>query len=747
MFFMFFSPVRSAFLPEQKGEGNSIGYEEKADTADLKEVSITAIKQSDKLAQLPVASTSISGIDLDRLDIVSIKGVSDVVPNMFIPDYGSRITSSIYVRGLGARMDQPVVGLIVDNVPFLNKDAYDFDVADITAVEMLRGPQSTLYGRNTMGGQINVTTLSPLRFQGWRFGAEFSSGTTLRANLSWYHKFRPGMGLSLSAGYLYSKGLFRNRYNGKKIDGQRMFSSRLKYEWRISSDVMLQNVFSLSRLDQGGYPYESVKTGEISYNDTCFYRRLLIDDGLTIRWRSPYFTFNSITSVQHIDDNMTLDQDFLPLDYFTLTQKKKETALTQDFVFRNPASDSPYSWLAGLFGFYKYLDMNAPVTFHDYGISSLIESHRNEANPDHPIAWDTRSFPLNSDFTIPTFGLALYHESKYSLQNWDFSLGIRFDYEHASLRYHSYCSTGYTIFNPGSDGTPIPDRHADLIIDDTGRLKRHFFDILPKITVLYHLPVPESNVYVNVSKGYKSGGFNTQMFSDVLQQRLMGIMGIGSRLDIDDVVGYDPEHSWNFEAGTHFSLWDGKMKAEFSLFYIDCRDQQLTMFPPGQTTGRMMTNAGKTRSLGFEISASVFPFDNLSFNLSYGYTNAKFRRFTDGRESYRGKYIPYAPQNTLFLQGVYTLKLPSQSVSSVTFDANLRGVGRIYWNEANSLYQPFYILPGASVTLSNKYGSLQFWGKNLSSTNYYTFYFVSIGNEFRQKGRSVDLGVTLRINI
>ena len=128
----------------------------------LAEVSVTAIKQTRIAGNLPTASTVISGAEVERLNVVTMKNVSEVAPNFYIPDYGSRMTSSIYVRGLGARIDQPVVGLNIDNVPYLNKDNYDFDLLDIERIEILRGPQSTLYGRNTMGGLINIYTLSPL---------------------------------------------------------------------------------------------------------------------------------------------------------------------------------------------------------------------------------------------------------------------------------------------------------------------------------------------------------------------------------------------------------------------------------------------------------------------------------------------------------------------------------------------------------------------------------------------------------
>ena len=123
----------------------------------LEEVNVAGVKQMARLNDEPEAATVLSGSALERLGVAAIKGISDVVPNFYVPDYGSRMTSSIYVRGIGARMDQPSVGLNVDNVPYLNKDAYDFDIPDIASVEMLRGPQSTLYGRNTMAGVINVT--------------------------------------------------------------------------------------------------------------------------------------------------------------------------------------------------------------------------------------------------------------------------------------------------------------------------------------------------------------------------------------------------------------------------------------------------------------------------------------------------------------------------------------------------------------------------------------------------------------
>lgn len=728
--------------------GSAMAEEHIDTTVYLGEVNVVALKQEHAVRSEAVSATVIGRVDLEDINAVSMKGLSDVVPNFFIPDYGSRVTSSMYVRGIGARMDQPAVGLNVDNVPILNKNGYDFDLADIESVEMLRGPQSTLYGRNTIGGLINISTVSPMRYQGWRLSASAGTGNDYRLSAGWYGKPTEKFATSLILSGSYLGGFFRNNYDGHFLDHELSGSFRWKSDWRISQKVYLQNAFSVSLLDQGGYPYEYVETGEINYNDPCYYKRFMLSDGLTLRYRGNGFSMTSITAVQHLADNMTLDQDFRPEPFFTLTQRQHDTSVTEDIVFRGDHTGSRYHWIAGAFLFYRHLGMTAPVTFKDKGISDLIEEHRNSANPYYPIRWDTREFPLDSRFTIPTAGAALYHESRFELGRWRLTAGIRLDYETTTLDFRSICHTGYEIFRLEDDGTLSPERHVAINIDDSGKLRREYFNWMPKISAVYSLPMEgENNVYGVISRGYKAGGFNTQMFSDVLQQRLMGVMGIGSKYDVDDIVGYRPEYSWNFEVGSHLSFPRAKINMDLSLFYIHCTDQQLTMFPDGNTTGRIMTNAGRTRSFGGELAVSWNPLDRLAFTASYGYTNAKFIDFFNGIEDFSGKFVPYAPQNTLFVQGLWTIPLSLRHIKAVVADVNVRGTGKIYWNEQNSLAQNFYALLGASLSLEARRWSLQVWGRNLTATRYHTFYFMSMGNEFLQQGRPLQGGVTFRINI
>ena len=124
---------------------------ETGDTVSLNEVTVTAIKQGSDLRSRATALTVLDLREAERNQVSSVKTASELVPNLFIPDYGSRMTSTIYVRGIGTRIDQPAVGLTIDNVPVMTKENYDFDLMDVARFEALRGPQNTLYGRNTLG--------------------------------------------------------------------------------------------------------------------------------------------------------------------------------------------------------------------------------------------------------------------------------------------------------------------------------------------------------------------------------------------------------------------------------------------------------------------------------------------------------------------------------------------------------------------------------------------------------------------
>lgn len=709
-----------------------------ADTTILaKEVVITtsaSLKQRQIASQSPVAATLFSSRESDRLRIEAPKELSLWVPNLYAPDYGSRMTSSIYVRGLGSRIDQPVLGLNIDNIPILNKDAYDLDHADIARLEVLRGPQSTLYGRNTMGGVMNIQTLRPLDYEGVRLKAEYGSGNSRKVQAAIYQNLSPKLGIALSAHYGAADGLFRNRHTEQLCDHEEYYGGELKLRWR-QARWELQNFLSVSRLTQGGYPYHSAESGEIAYNDPCSYERTSLVEGFTVRHTASRIAWESNTSYQLLDDCMRLDQDFTPRDYFTLEQDRQEHAMSQEFLLRSNRSGS-YQWLVGAFGFFQLSDMAAPVCFKRDGLQELIIDQV-EANSGYAPQFDHPEFPLLSDFDIRTYGAALYHESTLERGRWIFTLGLRLDHEWGSM---DYCSaTRYACRIRSNEIAPF---------EITGRLHRNSTVLLPRLSVLLRLGAHHlSNLYVNFSRGYKAGGFNTQMFSEVLQNALMEKMGASfdRSYDVDRVVSYAPEWSWNYELGGHLHLAQGDLQMDWALFWIDCRDQQLTVFPPGQTTGRMMTNAGRTCSMGGEFSVRLRPTPHLLIDGSYGYTHATFRHYTSGNNNYRGKRLPYAPEHTFSARMSYEFAL--SKAWRLIPQLDLRGAGPIRWNEANSLQQACYALLGASLRLEHARYVVEAWVSNLADQRYDTFYFKSVGREFLQQGLPRTWGVRVQLRL
>ncbi|MDR2854119.1 MAG: TonB-dependent receptor [Prevotellaceae bacterium] len=715
----------------------------------LSEVEIVApIKQQGVFEQS--ASTSTFTLQtIENKSITSPKDLSLFTPNFYQPDYGSKMTSSLYVRGLGARIDQPAMGLYVDNIPILNKNGYDFDFYDIRKIEVLRGPQGTLYGRNSIGGVINIYTLSPLNFDGTRFSAGYGNENTFDVNLSTYKRVTNKVSMSISVNHKQSDGFFVNEFNGEKADKFLSDGARMRYMHQISEKLLADYIVSFNTVKQDGfaYAYYDAQTNHIqpiNHNDPCQYDRTAITNGLTFRYIKPSFIAESTTSFQYINDRMALDQDFLPQSYFTLVQSQNEKAVTQEFVLKQNKPKSAWQWINGIFGFYKHLKMSAPVTFKQTGIEELILKNANKKiqellYPDGELWFAEDNFTIHSDFLMPNFGLSAYHQSSYSLDNWIFTAGLRFDIEYARIQYKNAALINY-YFNEWnmSDSKPINSEMK-------GKQSVLFPEFLPKFSIMRLFN--NGNIYVSLARGYKAGGFNTQIFSDILQSKMQkdlmrefGVSLIGGS-SINDIP-YKPEYSWNYEIGTTLHLLANKLTANAVAFYVDCTNQQLTVFPTEKNTGRKMSNAGQTRSYGAEISLN-YADKKFRLDANYGFTNARFVKFDEGNNDYSGNFVPYAPQNTISLTGEYNLFVNKSYLHKIVLQANWNGAGKIYWNEDNSISQSFYSLLGAQISLVKGNARVSFWGKNILNEKYNTFYFKSIGNSFVQQGKPLQAGVSV----
>lgn len=703
----------------------------------LKDVEVVSVKKAFSNPLEP--TTTLDKAEIERYDINAVKNIGVIVPNFYMPDYGSRMTSSIYVRGLGARIDNPVVGLSVDNVPILNKDAFDMDVFDIENIEAVRGSTGVLTGRNSIGGQINVTTLNPWKTKGLHALVDYGRNNSTRAGLGWYGKIGNRVATSVTGQFNHTDGYYRNEYNGKHVGKENAGAARWKLIWHPKSHWSLMNVAAVSTGKNSGYPYASAETGEINFNDSSYYRRTTFTDGLTVSYTGRRIIATSVTSVQYLNDDMTLDQDFLPQDYFTLSQRRKEWAWTQDLYTKGVRGK--YDWLMGVFAFYKSTDMFAPVNFKDTGLRELIENNVNNLiPPGMELRFDERNMLLNSNFDIRNAGFAIYHQSSVTFGKFVAQIGLRWDFEHIKLNYRSDADAAMTMYRQLPTGALIPLATQEMSVHDTGKLHQSHNQILPQASIGYNGDVWQASA--RVAKGYKAGGYNTQMFSDILQQQLMEQAGVDANYDIKKMLTYKPESSWTYELSGRYKAPTGKFDFELVLFLMKIRDQQLTIFPDGNT-GRAMTNAGRTRSMGVEASLRYQPSHNFSLSASYGFTNAVFTKYNNGKTDLHGNHLPYAPLNTLFAAANYVFQSLGAFVPSL--EIHTRGAGKIYWDDENTVSQNFYATLGASLRFDHRLGNLTLWGENLTDTKYNTFYFESIGHSFVQRAKCVTFGATLRL--
>ena len=751
-----FFAVQSVRANEQREQIDTLAREELIDDVT---VSVKMPKQHFGLKQQPIASTVVGEQMLQREHIRSVKDMSALIPNFYQPDYGSKMTSSIYVRGFGARIDQPVIGMTVDGVPYLNKNNYDFEMLDVVRVEMLRGPQSTLYGRNTMGGQMNIYTLSPMNYQGLRGMAEYGSGNTLRARVAYYGQSGNGkFGYSVGGFYGRTDGFFDNAYDGRNVDWGQSSGGRVRAVWEMGSGWELDNSATISYDDEGGYAYAlydetTGNVGDVNYNSPSGYMRLSVSDGLVISHAGERLNFSATTTFQYMHDRMRMDNDLTPASIFTLEQEQRETAFTEDVVLRTSDKSRRWQWLTGAYGFYKNIAMNAPVNILEEGINNLIIDNIPDKVPIKK-GLSIDPFTIASNFDLPTCGLALYHESSLKVgERWRFTAGLRLDYEASKMNFDNYASVHYVVDMSAMPPGMIIEK--DELVEFKGDERLDYLEVLPKLAVNYTTSV--GDLYVIASRGYKAGGFNTQIFSDILQNKIMGQLsggnsGSSSPYDEAAVTTYKPEYSWNYELGGHFMLAQGRLGLDFAAFWIECRDQQLTVFPDGLTTGRMMSNAGKSRSRGVELSARWMrrePLKGLAIDANYGYTNAKFEEFNDGVMDYKGNYLPYAPQHTASLGASYRIFVSHNGLLKyIDLNASWQGAGKIYWNEANTLHQNFYSLLNASVAFElGEKVNVELWGRNLLNADYYTFYFKSMTNNFYNYGKPCRIGATVSFRL
>ena len=768
-------------------------------------VVVASPKETQQLRRQPLSVSLFSAKEMKARNVTSLKGLSSFAPNFYMPSYGSRLTSAVYIRGIGSRINTPAVGLYVDNVPYVDKSAYDFAFNGIERVDVLRGPQGTLYGRNTMGGLVRVFTADPLTHHGTEVSAGWTSRTGGRrvSALTYLHP-ASNLGLSVNAYYNGESGFYRNGATGRKQDGSDAGGGRVRLSWRPTDVVKLDWTASYEYSDEDACPY--FQTGTVSYgnyvtksdgetlaqNRPSSYRRSLLNTGLGVEHRLEKCVLTSITSYQHLTDRMFMDQDFTAADIFSLEQRQFMNTASEEIALKSRDRNARWQWSTGAFAMYQYLRTACPVTFYAYGVS-MLNSQLAAAMPTQPtidLNFTGTTLPFNARMVTPSTNTALFHQSTINdlgVRGLSLTLGLRLDYDHRSLHVHA---------NNGAEGIPYyfgmsmgQYMHFNTTLNAdasfSGKMKHTSWQVLPKASLSYALPRELGNVYFSVSKGYRSGGYNIQSYSDLSQtalrravmlgvkdysiatinalplpdaQKQGAIKGMTSVLDAQipaetDITSlyYKPEYTWSYELGIHHDLAGKTLQLDLSAFYMKTRDQQLARFAESGL-GRVMVNAGRSRSVGVEASLrSTLLAERLNLSASYGFTRATFTAYDLGTSSsaghvdYTGNRVPFVPEHTFTATADFRQPLANAFLQAVSVGADVKGAGSVMWDEANTFSQSFYATLGAHLALEFGKGvSLDLWGRNLTASRYATFSFDNMQRRFAQYGQPRHFGADIR---
>ena len=232
---------------------------ERVDTAkvyDLDEVIVVSQpKESVKLRRQPLSSTVFTDNELKSLNVRDITGLSYFVPSMSIPAYGSRLTSSTYMRGIGSRSGNPAVGVYYDNIPLVNKSSFNSHFYGIDRVDVLRGPQGTLYGMNTEGGLMRVYSKNPMNYQGTDLRLSLATGLQSDVEIAHYHRPSDKFAFSTSAFYSGQKGFFDNTYLNKHADLSNEFGGKARLVWMPADGWNIDFTTDYQYVNQNGFPY------------------------------------------------------------------------------------------------------------------------------------------------------------------------------------------------------------------------------------------------------------------------------------------------------------------------------------------------------------------------------------------------------------------------------------------------------------------------------------------------------------
>jgi len=612
------------------------------------EITVTARRRAETSQSVPIAVSVVGGEHIDNTGAFNVGRLQQLTPTLQFYSSNPRNTA-VNIRGIGAPFGltndgiEQGVGIYVDDVYYSRVASSTFDFLDVAQIEVLRGPQGTLYGKNTTAGAINIKSRQPEFDFGGR--AEISLGNYgfKQAKAAVTGPLSETLAARLAVSVTSRHGTIYNAASDRKVNEQDNLGFRGQLLWR-AGDAVTVNL-------TGDYSYQNpeccaqvyVRTGATQRPLNRQYAALAAAQGyavpstnpfdrisdvdaplqatnktggvaLKVTWDSGPATLTSISAWRFWDWTPSNDRDFIGLPVTTLSQNpSQQNQYTQEFRFAGKTGALDYT--LGAFGFYQTIRTQGSQ--QQGPAASLFLLNPSSALAHDPTVLDglTATNDIRLDNTSAAlFGQLGWHVTdKLTLQP-----GMRLNYDDKKGSYTSVVTNGAGQLVTFASTDPRIVAQRGVLAPQAFRTRFSDWNFSYDFTASYQA-ARDVLLYATYSKGFKSGGVN-----------LNGLPADASGAPILAAATVKPESVNHYEAGLKTQFWDRKATFNLAAFRTDIRDYQAQV-----TNGQLgvlrgyLANADKVRSQGVEVDFSVRPSARFNAYLNGAYTDAKYVKFTD----------------------------------------------------------------------------------------------------------------------
>ncbi len=665
---------------------------------ELETITVTAQKREENVHDVPMSVSVFSDIQLEDAGIENTLDLTRFTPNVYMKY--STAGNIIVFRGISA-FDTSIyssAGFYVDDVCYPLHYMHNPDFFDIERVEVLKGPQGTLYGRNSESGVINIITKQPDNDLRGKIFGEYGNYDTSHGNIGSYRTggnisgpiVRDKLYIGLAGQWEDSDGFMKNEYNDDNKAGKiDHLNGRGTLRWTPTDRWDITLIGDIMDDDDGKGYYRFLtgpsKTGRhgIAYDGENYWNNEGDGQTLRVKYEGNVFNLLSLTGRSYYDSERGSDFDCTSAPFGNNIFEFENNLLSEEVRVSSLKNSGPFQWLAGLYGFTEDTDVAFDMQRQNQAMKQI----------------------RNTEMDID--GYAIFGQGTYTLfDKLHLTAGLRYDHLDLEGEQEFISANSMEKYNKGLD----------------------YDEVLPKFSLAYDF-THDIMSYASVSKGYLAGGYSYNFATG------------------PENFTYDPEYTWNYEIGVKTSRFDKKLKANLSLFYIDIEDKQVTEYVPGVMGARKITNAAEAHSQGVELELQARPVNGLDLIAGFGYTDTEvddwvtteFNKGTSQFEQYdyTGNDLPNAPQYT------YNLGVQYRHQSGFFGRADLLGIGDFYFDAKNTLKESAYQIVNLRMGYEGESFDIIFWCKNMFDEEFETMKIHWGGNELGHDGEPRMFGVKM----